>query len=179
MGAALGRWREARAELETATQTHGACSVPGATATPAEIEAWAQAHEAIRVNRAHLAWLAAEIDEPVIGADATWRLLYTTSARDHATVGLGAQAYARRDAQTTALELRAIGYRARAVTRGDTWAESNTFEVWLWTCEEGALIARSQTPRVPVDWREVKTVRIYRTPPLYDEHVIYKSENSS
>lgn len=158
----LATWRAARAELEAATRAHAA-TVPGATATPAEIETWSQAHEAVRVDRAHLAWLAAEIDEPVIGADAAWRLLYTVGAGT--TVGLGAPAYARMEAQAAVLALRTIGYRARVVTSGSTWAESNTFDVWLWTCAEGALIARSQTPRAPVDWREVKTVRIYRTTP--------------
>lgn len=157
-GHKLLAWRAARAELFATEQAHAANPMPGANATPAEIDAWITEHEAVRIARAHLCWLAAEIDPPLVGENPAWHRVSWTHEND-TTVGLGGYSYARLGAQARALELRAIGYRSQVVAR------DCGFDVYAWTDFEGAQIAQSQSPLKPVDWRKAKTVRIYKHAP--------------
>lgn len=101
---------------------------------------------------------AMEIDEPVVGAaaaDAAWALIRSVSVCTYGSQGLGAASYARASATLRARDLIEIGYRVRCVARkrpaslpvgpyylGPIWA----WEIYAWTCNEGARIAPHQSP---------------------------------
>lgn len=113
----------------------------------------AMADEGIAVRRA-LDTAAMDIDAPVIGDGAAWHMIHAVYESRYATQGLGSSHYARAAATLHARDLIEVGYRVRCVTRGRParlprgpygtpgWA----WEVWAWTCDEGAEIAPHQRP---------------------------------
>lgn len=92
------------------------------------------------------------IDVAVVGEGARWRLI-----RDAWTTHDGA-GRARSSGELTAHDLLALGYEVRTIARCTSMhAATRSFEVWAWTCEHGAEIARYQCPKgevpePPIRW---------------------------
>lgn len=96
--------------------------------------------------------LAAEVSGPVVGEDASWRWCAATSVVSYSSQGYGARRYAMASAALRWQDMVELGYRARAIMRrAKVPAECHcgphaSFEVRVWTCDEGAAIAPHQTP---------------------------------
>ena len=104
---------------------------------------------------------AAEIQVPVVGRDPAWRKVEDVWCHSHSSIGLGASNYARGEVGIRYIDLERFGYQVRAVCRkprprerasfsvhfdnSHLWYPYSSFELWAWTCSEGAEIIRHQT----------------------------------
>ena len=104
------------------------------------------------VARKALREAALAIPGAVVGEGAAWRLV-----RDAWTTYEGA-GRARTSGELTAHDLLALGYEVRTIARCTSLhAAIRSFEVWAWTCEDGARIAPHQVPvgevpEPPIRW---------------------------
>lgn len=94
---------------------------------------------------------AKDVPMAVVGEGAKWRLI-----RDAWTTHDGA-GRARSSGELTAHDLLALGYEVRTIARLGAKSAVQSFEVWAWTCEDGAQIARYQVPKgevpePPIRW---------------------------
>jgi hypothetical protein len=94
---------------------------------------------------------AKDVPMAVVGEGAKWRLI-----RDAWTTHDGA-GRARSSGELTAHDLLALGYEVRTIARLGAKSAIQSFEVWAWTCEDGAQIARYQVPKgevpePPIRW---------------------------
>jgi len=94
---------------------------------------------------------AKDVPMAVVGEGAKWRLI-----RDAWTMYDGA-GRARSSGELTAHDLLALGYEVRTIARLGAKSAIQSFEVWAWTCEDGAQIARYQVPKgevpePPIRW---------------------------
>lgn len=98
---------------------------------------------------------ASRIAEPISGDGARWRQARSVSIHTYGSQGLGAASYARASATLRARDLIELGYHVRCVARrrpallpvgpyylGPIW----TWNVYVWTCDEGERIAPHQSP---------------------------------
>lgn len=104
---------------------------------------------------------ASEITVPVVGIDPAWRKVEDVWCHSHSTIGLGASNYARGEVGIRHIDLERFGYQVRAVARkprprertsysvhfdsSHLYYPHSSFELWAWTCSEGARIIRHQT----------------------------------
>lgn len=94
---------------------------------------------------------AKDVPMAVVGEGAKWRLI-----RDAWTTHDGA-GRARSSGELTAHDILALGYEVRTIARLGAKSAIQSFEVWAWTCEDGAQIARYQVPKgevpePPIRW---------------------------
>lgn len=113
------------------------------------------ADERVVAARRALREAARTVPAAVVGDGAAWRMIRADWLAQH-----GGNGAARSAAELTAHDLLHLGYQVRCHTRlhpeGMT-RPIRAFEVWAWTCEDGAEIARCQVPtgevaEPPIRW---------------------------
>lgn len=136
-----GQW----SDLLTPAQREAARPELEALAAPLRA-AWAALPAAERAEREAASRVPAPVGAEEPAPAGAWRLVRTCWPGTYGSQGGGADGYARARASLDARELLAVGYRVRCVDRAypERGGRLRAFEVWAWTTEEGARVARHQ-----------------------------------